>query len=61
MAKKKTQPKKWRLKDYRPIATLPAGKPLAPYRAPQIPAGKFENIEGQAVLDFGEDGDGDAT
>lgn len=35
------------------IKPLPAGKRLAPYRVPDLPAGKSRDIEGQAAMDFG--------
>jgi hypothetical protein len=50
VSKKKTQPEKWRLKPYSRIKMLPVGRPLAPYRAPEIPAGKFSDIPGQMAL-----------
>lgn len=36
------------------IKPLP-DRPLAPYRVPAIPAGKFDGIEGQAAMDFSRD------
>ena len=37
------------------IKSLPAGKPLAPYRVPAVAPSKFADIPGQAAMDFSRD------
>jgi len=37
------------------IRPLDPDKPLAPYRVPPLPAGKFGHVPGQQVLDFDSD------
>jgi hypothetical protein len=44
-----------KVEEMRPCKPLPAGKPLAPYLAPRVPAGKFTDIPGQAAMDFSRD------
>ncbi len=38
-----------------PIRPLPAGKPIAPYRAPQIRRSDFTHIPGQGAMDLSSD------
>jgi hypothetical protein len=37
------------------IRPLDPDKPLAPYRPPSLPAGKFDHVPGQQMLDFSSD------
>jgi hypothetical protein len=58
---KKRPVKGTRLKPYTPIKTLPADRPLCPTSVPSLPMGKFTRVDGQMVLDFGEDEGDDAA
>jgi hypothetical protein len=50
-----------RLKPYTTIRTLPADRPQCPTSVPSPAAGKFRDVEGQMVLDLGEDEGDDAA
>jgi hypothetical protein len=44
-----------RLKSTQRADPLPDGKPLAPYRVPSLPAGKFAAVPGQMAMDLWSD------
>jgi hypothetical protein len=48
-------PRPRRLKMPRKIKLLDPAVPLAPYRVPQLPPGRFVRCEGQMALDFDSD------
>jgi hypothetical protein len=54
-SRKKGPQKPWRLKAAPKIKPLDPDVPLAPYRVPAPPRGKFEHVPGQQMIDFSSD------